>query len=296
MSPTTSTDPSTTPVSSSCSSSSSSPTSRVSPVAVVTGAARGIGAAIAARLVGDGYRVVRLDVMGASEVFDDTNDPGARPSPVDGDAHIAPVLQCDVSDPIAVDRMADLVRREFGPVSVLVNNAGAWSFGALEDVTPEEFLRTLAVNVGGTFHCTQAFGRSMLERGHGSIINIVSIAAEAANPRVGAYSASKAGVVALTRQIGLEWGPRGVRANAVGPGFVPTPGTGTVYDDSSVRAVRSSVVPLRRLGEPDDIANVVSFLASDQSSYVNGQVIYVDGGFSEALMTLVPRPHGVPTS
>ncbi|MBU3689183.1 MAG: 2-deoxy-D-gluconate 3-dehydrogenase [Acidimicrobiales bacterium mtb01] len=258
----------------STSSSTGSGTPDPARIAVVTGAGRGIGAAIAARLQRDGFRVVRLDV--------------------DSSSSFADVIPCDISDAAAVDRVADHVEREFGPVSVLVNNAGAWSFGALEDVTPEEFARTLAVNVSGTFHCTRAFGRSMLASGGGSIVNIVSIAAQAANPKVGAYSASKAGVVALTRQTALEWGPRGVRANAVGPGFVPTPGTGTVYDDPAVREVRAAAVPLRRLGEPDDVANVVSFLASDQAGYVNGQVIYVDGGFSEALMTLVPRPPGIP--
>lgn len=242
-------------------------------VAVVTGAGRGIGAAIADRLVRDGFRVARLDVTGSPN---------------------SDIITCDISDAAAVDRVAEQVEREFGPVSVLVNNAGAWSFGALEDVSPDDFARTLAINVSGTFHCTRAFGRSMLTHGGGSIVNIVSIAAQAANPKVGAYSASKAGVVALTQQTALEWGPRGVRANAVGPGFVPTPGTGTVYDDAAVREVRAAAVPLRRLGEPDDVANVVSFLASDQAGYVNGQVIYVDGGFSEALMTLVPRPPGVP--
>lgn len=251
------------------------PSSASPRVAVVTGAARGIGAAISDRLERDGFRVARLDI--SAHDFDDHN-----------------IITCDISDAANVDRVAEQVEREYGPVSVLVNNAGAWSFGALEDVTPEEFARTLAVNVSGTFHCTRAFGRSMLTHGGGSIVNIVSIAAQAANPKVGAYSASKAGVVALTQQTALEWGPRGIRANAVGPGFVPTPGTGTVYDDQAVRDVRAAAVPLRRLGEPDDVANVVSFLASEQSGYVNGQVIYVDGGFSEALMTLVPRPPGVP--
>jgi NAD(P)-dependent dehydrogenase (short-subunit alcohol dehydrogenase family) len=134
----------------------------------------------------------------------------------------------------------------------------------------------------------------MLATGHGCIVNIVSIAAAAANPSVGAYSASKSGVLALTRQTALEWGPRGVRANAVGPGLVPTPGTGTVYDDESVRAVRAGAVPLKRLGSSADIAGVVSFLTSPDAAYVNGQVLYVDGGLSQALMTLLPRPAGVP--
>ena len=101
------------------------------------------------------------------------------------------------------------------------------------------------------------------------------------------------GLLALTRTIAAEWGPRGVRCNAVGPGLVPTPGTGDVYDDPAVVEARSRAVPLRRLGTPDDIANVVAFLAGDQAAYVNGQVMYVDGGLSQALMTLLPRPYGI---
>jgi NAD(P)-dependent dehydrogenase (short-subunit alcohol dehydrogenase family) len=236
------------------------------PVAVVTGAARGIGAAIAIALEAGGHQVVRLD-----------RDPGSG------------VIACDVGDPAAVDAVA----RTVGPVDVLVNNAGQWRFAALEDVAPEDFDAVVRTNLVGTFLCTQAFGRSMLAAGRGAIVNVVSIAAAAANPMVGAYSASKAGVLALTRQTALEWGPRGVRANAVGPGLVPTPGTGTVYDDPEVRAVRAGAVPLRRLAEPQDVANVVAFLVSDAAAYVNGQVLYVDGGLSQALMTLLPRPAGV---
>jgi 3-oxoacyl-[acyl-carrier protein] reductase len=235
--------------------------------AVVTGAGRGLGAAIAARLEADGLQVVRLDQTAA-----------------DG------VIACDVSNRSEVERVA----AEVGPVDVLVNNAGIWRFAALEDVDPADFDRVLQVNLGGTFHCTQAFGRGMLDRGSGCIVNIVSIAAAAANPSVGAYSASKSGVLALTRQTALEWGPRGVRANAVGPGLIPTPGTGAVYDDERVRAVRAGAVPLRRLGTDADVSGVVSFLASPDASYVNGQVLYVDGGLSQGLMTLLPRPTDVP--
>lgn len=240
-------------------------------VAVVTGAARGIGAAVCARLRDEGYAIVGLDLE----------------APRRSDYAVLP---CDVSDHQQVADAAARIERDVGPVTVLVNNAAIWSFGPIESTTPEEFARVLAVNVGGTFHCSRSFGAGMLQRGRGSIVNMVSIAAVAANPNVGAYSASKAAVVAFTRQTALEWGPHGIRTNAVGPGFVPTPGAGQVYEDEAVRTVRAAAVPLRRLAEPSDIADAVAFLSSEQARYINGQVLYVDGGMSQALMTLIPRP------
>lgn len=235
--------------------------------AVVTGGGQGIGAAIVDRLRTDGYEVTVLDLQEG-----------------------AGIVQCDVTDADAVHAVAAGLDR----VDLLVNNAGVWRFGALEDVTAEDFSAAIDVNLRGSFHCAQAFGRPMLDHGSGVIINIVSIAAQHANAAVGSYGPSKAALVSLTEQMALEWGPRGVRCNAVGPGLVPTPGTGNVYDDPKVREIRAGAVPLRRLAVPADIANVVGFLASDDAAYVNGQVIYVDGGLSKALMTLLPRPPGIP--
>ncbi len=232
--------------------------------AVVTGGARGIGAVVADRLAADGFEVVTLDLDGAG---------GSVP--------------CDIGDPVQVRGAAETV----GPVDVLVNNAGIWRFAALEDVSPEDFDAVMRTNVAGAFHCIQAFGTPMLARGGGAIVNMISIAAPLADPGVGAYSASKAALLALTRQGAVEWGPRGVRCNAVGPGLVPTPGT-SFYDDPEVRRVRADAVPLRRLGTPNDIADVVSFLVSPQSAYVTGQAIYVDGGVSQTLMELLPKPGG----
>lgn len=230
--------------------------------AVVTGAAHGIGVVLADRLRSEGWDVVGLDLHAAEDV-----------------------LACDVSDHAAVHAVADRI----GGVDVLVNNAAIWRFGAFEDVTVEDFDAVLGVNVRGPFNCTQAFGSGMRAAGKGSIVNIVSIAAEHADPGVGAYSPSKAALLAMTRQVAVEWGPAGVRCNAVGPGLVPTEGAG-LYGDEAVRVARARAVPLRRLAEPSEVAEVVAFFASDRSAYVTGQVVYVDGGLSHTLMTTLPRP------
>jgi len=232
--------------------------------AVVTGAGRGIGAVIAQRLEEDGYEVARLDIAG------------------DG------VIRCDVTNEDDVRAAAEKV----GPVDVLVNNAGIWRFTPLRDTSSEDFLDVIKVNVLGPFQMARAFVDGMIARGGGSIVNIVSIAGTNASPAVGSYTPSKAGLLALTRLMAVEWGPLGVRCNAVGPGLVPTEGAG-VYGDPEVKAARAAAVPIGRLGTPLDIANAVAFFASEQSSYVNGQALFVDGGLTQSLMTFLPRPKGV---
>ena len=147
------------------------------------------------------------------------------------------VITCDVADHAQVDEVAAKVAADVGPVDVLVNNAGIWRFGPLESVDPADFRHVLDVNLGGAFHCTQAFGRAMLDRG-GSIVNVVLIAADAPNPSAGAYSPSKAAALALTRQTAID-GDRGERARTPSVPVFPTPGTGEVYDDPEVREVRS---------------------------------------------------------
>ena len=232
--------------------------------AVVTGAGRGIGAVIAQRLEEDGYEVARLDIAG------------------DG------VIRCDVTNEDDVRAAAERV----GPVDVLVNNAGIWRFTPLRDTTSTDFLDVIKVNVLGPFQMARAFVDGLIDRGGGSIVNIVSIAGTNASPAVGSYTPSKAGLLALTRLMAVEWGPLGVRCNAVGPGLIPTEGAG-VYGDPDVKAARAAAVPIGRLGTPLDIANAVAFFASEQSSYVNGQALFVDGGLTQSLMTFLPRPKGV---
>ncbi len=235
--------------------------------AVVTGGARGIGLAIAERLIEANYEVAVLDIEGPDNT-----------------------IRCDVSDE---DAVADTAA-QIGPVDVLVNNAAIWKFGPIEDTTLEDFSHVLDVNLKGPFNTMKHFGSQMLTRGKGSIVNIVSVAAKHANASVGSYGPSKAGLVSLTEQAALEWGPRGVRCNGVGPGLTPSPGTKEVYNNKAIREQRSESVPLRRLALPRDIAEAVYFLASEHSAYINGQILYVDGGLSKALMSLLPRPDDIP--
>jgi glucose 1-dehydrogenase len=158
---------------------------------------------------------------------------------------------------------------------VLVNNAGILRPGALDEVSLETWNAVLAVNLTGYLIAARAFGADMLAAKTGSIIHVSSIAGVNMQPRSGAYSASKAGVLMLSKQLSVEWGVRGVRSNAVLPGSIRTP---------------LAIIPARRIGEPEDIANVVTFLASDRSGYVNGAEILVDGGLDGKLMDLLPRP------
>jgi NAD(P)-dependent dehydrogenase (short-subunit alcohol dehydrogenase family) len=149
-------------------------------------------------------------------------------------------------------------------------------------------------NLRGAFVCSQAVGRLMLARGDGAIVNIASIGASMPQPLMGAFSASKAGLLALTRQIALEWGPRGVRCNAISPGLVPTHSGTAVYSVPGVREERAAMVPMRRLGTGQDVGRAVVFLGSSAASYINGTDLVIDGGLTLALIGLLPtvRPDG----
>jgi NAD(P)-dependent dehydrogenase (short-subunit alcohol dehydrogenase family) len=242
--------------------------------AVVTGAGGGLGGAILAQLAAMGAHVVALDLK---EIALDL--PGEHLS-----------LVCDITRDDAVARAAQVVADRFGRCDVLVNNAAILPKPVpLEETSEQLWSQVLDVNLKGAFLCSQHFGRHMLRAGRGSIVNLASIAASAPNA-VGVYGASKAGVLALTRQIAVEWGPRGLRANAVSPGLVRTPMSESFYADPTNHAARMSKVASRRIGVPADVASVVAFLACDASAYVNGQEIVVDGGFLHtSLMSLQTR-------
>ena len=246
-------------------------------VAVVTGAAGGIGRSIAKSFVDAGAKVALLDINAAN-----VSDPATEISGL--------AIACDVTNDDSVAKAVIKVERELGTATILVNNAAFLSPGNLDEVSLAEWQKMLDVNLTGYLRCTQAFGAGMLAKGIGSIVHVGSISGSHQQAFSNAYSASKAAVSMLSRQLAFEWGPRGVRSNVVSPGLVRTPLSESFYIDPNTKAAREAVVPLRRIGAVDDIANAVVYFASERASYITGQEIIVDGGYSQTLMSHVPRP------
>lgn len=251
-------------------------------VAVVTGAGGGIGRAIAQTLAESGCHVAVLDrdAATAAETVSLITQSGGQ----------AIAVEADITDHGGIERAADKVEAELGPCRILVNNAALLRNGPLGTLSLADWNAVLNVNLTGFFLCAQVFGNRMMRKDGGSIVHVSSMAASYPQPTSGAYSVSKAGVMMLSRNIALEWGPKGVRSNVVSPAMVFTPMSEVIYRDPEVRAKREGIIPVRRIGMPQDIADSVCFLASDRSSYVTGQEILVDGGWSAALLATVPRP------
>jgi NAD(P)-dependent dehydrogenase (short-subunit alcohol dehydrogenase family) len=251
-------------------------------VCVVTGGGGGIGRAVASSLARAGARVAAID---RDERGLEATGAALREW---GDGHI--VTRCDTTSAESVAAAAAAIEHSLGPCGVLVNTAAVLRPGGLDTLPLDEWNAVLSVNLTGYFLCAQIFGRRMRELKHGSLIHIASIAGSHAQGKSGAYSVSKAGVVMLSRQLASEWGPEGIRSNVVSPGMVITPMSQAFYDTPGVTERRAAVTPARRVGMPQDIAEAVLFLASDRSSYVTGDEITVDGGYTRTLMNLVPQP------
>ncbi|WP_426436739.1 SDR family NAD(P)-dependent oxidoreductase [Bradyrhizobium genosp. P] len=251
-------------------------------VAVVTGGGGGIGRATAIGFAQAGAKVAAIDrdERGLAE----TN---ARLREIGGE-HL--VATCDTTSADGIAATVEQVERALGPCGILVNTAAVLRPGGLDTLPLAEWNAVLAVNLTGYFICAQAFGKQMRAAGRGSLVHIASIAASNAQGQSGAYSVSKAGVVMLSQQLAAEWGPHGIRSNVVSPGLVVTPMSQAFYDTPGVTERRTAVVPMRRIGAPQDMADAILFLASDRSSYVNGEEIIVDGGYARTLMSHVPRP------
>lgn len=242
-------------------------------VTLVTGGASGIGHAIAVRLASVGQNVVIADV--------DRELGRSRAHELKARGLHASFATLDVADPSQVKRVFRSVFERFGCIDVLVNSAGINTHASFEDFPLEDWHRVINVNLDGVFYCMQEAGRGMLSEGiGGKIVNITSVSAERGAPGRVAYGVAKAGVLALTRVAAVEWAGRGVCVNAVAPGYVDTPllrsafERGVVEEDEVIRGI-----PIGRLADPNEIAEVVAFLASPASNYVTGQTLAVDGGF-----------------
>ena len=240
-------------------------------VAIVTGAARGIGREVALTLAGRGYAVAANDLEAPEDTLEELRGIGARALSLPG----------DVSDEEIVRGMVGTVMEEFGRVDVLVNNAGVSLISPAEETTLADWRRVLEVNLTGPFLMCREFGKEMLRRGSGSVVNVSSVAGLLGVADRAAYNASKHGLVGLTRTLAAEWGGRGVRVNAVCPGWVKTEmdvedQAGGGYTDSDIEGR----VPMGRFAKPEDVAQAVAFLADpSQSGFVNGHTLSVDGGW-----------------
>nr|WP_284739603.1 SDR family oxidoreductase [Rhizobium sp. CG5] len=246
--------------------------------AVITGGGGGIGQALARAFAGQGARVVLVD-----RTLERTQPLAAEL----GNGALA--LACDLSWPEQIEAAAGRVDKD-GGADILVNNAGVLHPGPLDSVSLADWSMMLSVNLTGYMLSAQAFGKGMLARGSGALVHVASVAGSEPQPASGAYSTSKAAILMLSRQLAYEWGPRGVRSNTLSPGLVRTPLSEAFYADATTREQREAMVPLRRIATPDDMADVALFLASPRASYLTGQDVVVDGGLTQSLMGLVPRP------
>jgi len=237
--------------------------------ALVTGSSRGIGKAIATRLAKSGYDIAIVDACpleNSSETAEEIKALGVN----------AKAYQCNVADSAQVKECVEQVVADLGDIYILVNNAGITRDGLLMRMKEEDFDSVIAVNLKGTYNFIREVGPRMIKARSGRIVSIASIVGLTGNAGQVNYSASKAGIIGITKSCAKEFASRGITVNAIAPGYVETPMTAVLTDKQ--KEAMMEMIPLRRYGQPEDIANAVNFLCSDDASYMTGQVLSVDGG------------------
>ena len=237
--------------------------------ALVTGASRGIGRAVALCLAAEGARVA-INYAGNVKAAEEVK------SSVEAAGGTAILCQADIADSAAVEAMIADVVKEFGAIDILVNNAGITRDTLLMRMKDEDFAKVLDTNLKGVFYCTKAVSKLMMKKRSGRIVNMASVVGLVGNAGQTNYAAAKAGVIGFSKSAAKELASRGITVNVVAPGFIGTDMTAGLPE--SVKEKMLTDIPLGRMGEPEDVANAVLFLASDQASYITGQVVNVDGG------------------
>jgi len=250
-------------------------------VVLVSGGSRGIGRAIAEGFAQRGARVIITgrDQATLEKTAGALSAAGAK----------VQLLVCDVAQPAAIDRSVAQVMRDCGRIDTLINSAGVNRRKAATMVTEADYDYLLDINLKGAFLLSQAVGRQMIQQRSGSQINIASLATDRPLKHAGPYAISKAGLGQMTRSLAMEWGPCGVRVNAIAPGFIVTDLTRKLWADQTMQAWVKANTPQGRLGQPEDIVGTALFLASPAAAFLTGQILYVDGGFSAGWAWPIPQ-------
>jgi NAD(P)-dependent dehydrogenase (short-subunit alcohol dehydrogenase family) len=258
-------------------------------VAIITGSTRGIGEGCARLFYREGAKVVisGRDKLKGNSLVEELME-NETPNEFRGTKDRCVFIPADVSKKEDIIQLKDQTLRTYGKIDILVNNAGVNAPSPMEKLSEEIWDRIMNINLKGMFFCSQIIGNEMIKRKYGTIVNMASMSGHFASPDGGAYGPSKAAIIMLTKECAMEWAKFNIRVNSVSPGLIRTPLSENIYKDEEVTKARIGMVPLGRIGTPDDVAYAVLFLCSDESSYITAQDIVVDGGIQDNVLQKIP--------